>query len=65
MARLTDEQKEKYRSINQRSVGGPGTFKKVIKDERGSHEVHHWDGRQDAHVMAPAVELTVTTKEGT
>jgi hypothetical protein len=35
----------------------------VIKDSRGSREIQHWSGRQDAHVVAKPVASRAKTKE--
>lgn len=44
--------------------GGPGTTqrKDVIDDRdgsRGGYHTEHWDGRQDAHVMAKPVSASL------
>jgi hypothetical protein len=35
----------------------------VIKDSRGSREVKHWSGRQDAHVNVAPVRARTSIKE--
>lgn len=35
----------------------------IVKDSRGSREIEHWNGRQDAHVMARPVTARAQTKE--
>jgi hypothetical protein len=42
---------------------GKDPVQKVYKDRRGSHETRHYDGRQDAQVVAPRAVLTGRVKE--
>ena len=58
---LTNEEKEKLRSINH--LRQQGTVKRVSKDNRGSYEDHHWDGRVDANINPSHIHVKATTQE--
>jgi hypothetical protein len=42
---------------------GKDPVQKVVKDRRGSHETHHFDGRQDAQIVAPRPVFKGTVRE--
>jgi len=44
------------------NIGGKGPRTEVI-DRRGSTITKHWDGRQDAHIMAPSVGASITVNK--
>ena len=51
---------DKLRSIT--PLRHKGTVKEVVKDERGSKEIHHEDGRIDATISPESIQLKVSPK---
>lgn len=55
---------EKYRSIGFNRPGYKTKTKTTIKDERGSKQVEHFDGRVDAEVRPKSVRVATNRHQG-
>jgi hypothetical protein len=42
---------------------GKDPVQKIFKDRKGSHETRHYDGRQDAQIVAPKTKLVTKVQE--
>lgn len=62
--KLTAEDREKMASIGYQTPGIKESTRTTIKDERGSKQVEHFDGRVDAIIKPAAVKLTSHTQGG-
>lgn len=54
----------KYRSIGNLSEGYKRSTRTTIKDDRGSRQVEHFDGRVDAEVRPQVVKIGTHQHEG-
>ena len=54
---------DKYRSIGMLRPGYKKAKKVVRHEKDGSREVEHWDGRQDAHIVARPVKSKSTVRK--